>query len=416
MPTKRMQTWLAVMVVAVGLLLAAIAGLWAYMSATATPLHPSPRDVPSVAAAAPSPTWASAAARAEQIVRANLTEQNLPGLSAAVGVGGEIAWAEGFGWADLDDRAPVTPDTRFRTGDTSKALTSAAVGLLLEKNTLRLDDEIHAYVPEYPGKPWPITLRQLMAQTAGLTTDPGDEAWMTPCERTLDGLTLFAKDRLLFEPGTRYEPSSYGWILVSAAVEAAAHEPFFRFMRAHVFEPLGMADTQPDSATEPIPNRATFYFPRFAGNTRYGPESVREGDHTCYAGGGAFLSTPSDLVRFGMGINSGRLLQPATVTLLQTAQRLPSGDATGYGLGWKVETLPLAGEPARMAGHGTKPDFIGTTAYLMTFPQRGIVVAVMANISFADMKTIALGIAQAFAEAAKSPGRGGSPVPSGSFL
>src|SRR5262249_54815655 len=162
-----------------------------------------------------------------------------------------------------------------------------AVGLLLENHTLSLDDEIRTYVPEYPKKPWPMTLRQLMAQTAGLTTDGGDEAWLEPCERTLDGLKIFAKDELLFEPGTRYEPSSYGWILVSAAVEAATHEPFFKVMRRQVFEPLGMDDTLPDSATEPIPNRATFYFPRFAGDTRYGPESVREGDHTCYAGGGA---------------------------------------------------------------------------------------------------------------------------------
>jgi len=69
---------------------------------------------------------------------------------------------------------------------------------------------------------------------------------------------------LLFEPGTEYRYSSYGWILVSAAVEAAAGEPFLRFMRKQVFEPLGMDDTRADSTTEAIANRATPYFPRFA--------------------------------------------------------------------------------------------------------------------------------------------------------
>ena len=222
-----MQTVLAVAAVAVGVVLTGVAGLWVYVSATATPLHPNAQSIQSVTGAAPLPKWADAVDRGRQIVRTGLIEQNLPGLSVAVGVGGEIVWAEGFGWADLDTHASITPDTRFRTGDTSKALTSAAVGLLLENNTLKLDDEIHTYVPDYPKKPWPITLRQLMAQTAGLTTDQGDEAWLEPCGRTLDGLKLFAKDELLFEPGTRYEPSSYGWILVSAAVEAAAREPFF---------------------------------------------------------------------------------------------------------------------------------------------------------------------------------------------
>ena len=163
-----------------------------------------------------------------------------------------------------------------------------------------------------------------------------------------------------------------------------------------------MADTRPDSSAELIANRATFYFPRFSADTRYGPESVRDGDHTCYAGASAFLSTPSDLVRFGMAVSSGKLLQPATVTLLQTPQKLASGEETGYGLGWSLETISLGGESTRMAGHGTKGDFIGGNSYLMTFPERGIVVAVSTNISFADTRSVASAIAQAFAEPAKS--------------
>jgi serine beta-lactamase-like protein LACTB, mitochondrial len=98
-----------------------------------------------------------------------------------------------------------------------------------------------------------------------------------------------------------------------------------------------------------------------------------------------------------MAVSSGKLLQPETVKLLQTSQRLASGEETGYGLGWQLESLSVAGEPARMAGHGTKNDFIGGTAYLMTFPEHGIVVAAMTNISFADTKSIALKIAEVFA-------------------
>jgi len=323
-------------------------------------------------------------------------------MSVAVGVGGEIVWAEAFGWADLEVRIPVAPETRFRIGNVSNTLTSAAAGLLLEKHALNLDDEIQKYVPAFPKKQWPVTVRQLMGNVAGIRNDAGDEESLERCEKTVDGLHRFADDRLLFEPGTQYRSSSYGWILVSAAVEAAANEPFVSFMRARIFEPLGMADTRPDAATETIPDRATFYFPRFGGDTRYGPELAREGDHSCFAGAGAFLSTPSDLVRFGMAAR-GKLLQPATLEMLQTPQRLTSGEQTDYGLGWTLETVPLAGDPTRMAGHGTKPDFIGGTTSLITFPERGIVVAVTSNTSFADTKSLALSIAQAFAEQAKSP-------------
>jgi CubicO group peptidase (beta-lactamase class C family) len=378
-------------------LVAAIAGLWVYVLATTRPLHPDPEKVPSVTSSAQRATWTAAVKRGREIARVGLLDQNLPGLSVAVGVGDEIVWAEGFGLADLENQRRVTPDTRFRTGEVSKSLTSTAVGLLLEQGKLKLDDEIQSYVPDFPKKQWPVTLRQLMGHVGGLRDDDGDEAWLSPCERTLDGLQLFADDTLLFEPGTQYRASSYSWILVSAAVEKAADERFFRFMRSRIFEPVGMAATRPDSVNEAIADRATFYFPRFAGNTRYGPESAREGDHSCYAGASAFLSTPSDLVRFGMAINSGKLLEPRTVALLQTSLRLPSGEETGYGLGWKLETLPLAGQPARMAGHGTKADFIGGTTWLMTFPERGIVVAVMSNTAFADARSIALTIAEAFA-------------------
>jgi serine beta-lactamase-like protein LACTB len=316
----------------------------------------------------------------------------------AVGAGSDIVWAEGFGWADLENLVKVGPDTRFRIGTASTALTSAAVGLLLEKGKLKLDDEIQVYVPEFPAKQWPVTLRQLMGHVAGVRNDGGDEGPLLAahCERPIEGLEPFAERSLLFEPGTQYHYSSYGWILVSAAVEAAAGEPFLRFMRKQIFEPLGMDDTRSDSETEATPDRATSYFPRFAADPRYGPDLMREVDYSCYAGSSDFLSTPSDLVRFGMAINSGRLLQPATVQLLQAPQRLTSGQETGYGLGWDLENVDVAGKPARTVGHDGE-SLGGMTTSLMNIPERGIVVAVTSNISYADTFALALKIADAFA-------------------
>ena len=104
---------------AVGLLLVAIPGLWVYMSATATPLHPNPEDVPTVMHSAPLPKWAGAVEQGRQIVRASVAEQNLPGLSVAVGIDGDIVWAEGFGFADLKNQraghaeSPVQDRNRF---------------------------------------------------------------------------------------------------------------------------------------------------------------------------------------------------------------------------------------------------------------------------------------------------------------
>jgi CubicO group peptidase (beta-lactamase class C family) len=396
MAKRRFPFWLLLLVLAPALLMAFIVGLWAFMSATATPIHPNVQDVPAVTNSAPSPKWAGAVERGRQIVRGHLTERNLPGLSVAVGAGGEIAWAEGFGWADLENRVKVAPDTPFKIGMASKVLTSAAVGLLLEQGRLKLDDEIQTYVPTYPRKPWPVTLRQLMGHLAGVRTDDGDEAPLSEhCEQTLEGLRLFSDKSLWFEPGTQYRYSNYGWILVSAAVEAAADEPFLRFMRTQILGPLGMNDTRADSTTDP--SRAAFYFPRFAADPRYGEDGARQVDYSCFAGSGAFVSTPSDLVRFGMAIDSGKLLQPATVRLLQTPQRLLSGEETGYGLGWDLETVELAGEQTQTVGHDGEV-MGGPVASFITFPKHGIVVAVTSNIAYADTFSLAVSIARAFME------------------
>jgi serine beta-lactamase-like protein LACTB len=437
MAKGRTAAWIGFILVAAGLLVMAIPGMWVYMSSTAPVLHPNPREAPSVTHSAPLPKSAGAVEKARQIVRAHLTGENLPGLSVAVGIDGAIVWAEGFGFADLKTSEPVTPNHRFRIGTASMVLTSAAAGLLLEDGRLKLDDEIQTYVPAFPPKKWPVTLRDLMGHTAGVISDGGDEGplFTEHCERPVEALQYFAKNSLLFKPGTQYRHSSYGWILVSAAIEAAAAQPFLAFMRERVFDPLGMRDTipdparfdgdgedfplfilireliydpeatrdtTPDSIKKPVQDRVTPYFPRFASDPNYGLHLMRSLDYSCYAGSSAFLSTPSDLVRFGMAINSGKLLQPATVELLQTSQRLASGQETGYGLGWYVKTVTLAGKQTRVTGHDGD-SLGGMVASLMTLPEYGIVVAVTSNISYAETFSLAMKIAEAFAKQGKNP-------------
>ena len=386
--------------------------IWEYMSATATPLHQNAASVPTESGVAAPAKWGEAVEQARQQVRADLVERNLPGLSVAVGLRGEVVWAEGFGWADLENRTQVTPETRFRIGTASTALTSAAVGLLLEEGRLLLDEKIQTYVPEFPVKKWPVTLRQLMAHVSGVGNDGGDEGplFSEHCERPVEALPHFAEGRLRSEPGAEYRYSQYGWILISAALESAAKESFLAFMQKRVFDPLSLRHTGADPAKldadseegllPPVPGLANSYFPRYSADPRYGPDPMRALDYSCYAGSSVFVSTPSDLVRFAMAIHQGKLLKPATVKLLQTSFRLPSGEETGYGLGWDRETVMFSGTPTSLVGHDG--DLLGGMAVsFMTFPEHEITVSVAANISYADTFSIAVKIAQAFAEKGK---------------
>ncbi|HUF23139.1 MAG TPA: serine hydrolase domain-containing protein, partial [Vicinamibacterales bacterium] len=210
------QTILWIIVAIPVLIFLFVVGLWTFVIATTRPIHPDAQRIPAVAESTPPADWTVTVEQARQAVRADVAQMNLPGLSVAVAVDGDIVWAEAFGWADVENRVEAAPNTRFYIGSASKMLTSAAAGMLVEKGALNLDAEIQTYVPAFPKKPWPITVRQLMAHMSGLRRDAGDEEPMREhCDGTLEAMPRFADKNLLFEPGTAYRYSNYGWILVS---------------------------------------------------------------------------------------------------------------------------------------------------------------------------------------------------------
>lgn len=429
MPKRFSRIWLLLLIVPAGLLL--VPGLWVYMSVTAKRMHPASNAVPGTREST-APRWEDSAHQAREAVRAGLTEQNLPGASVAVGIDGTVAWAEGFGFADLKTSELVTSKHRFRIGTVSTALTSVAAGLLVEDGRLRLDEAIQTYVPAFPRKQWRLTVRQLMGHTSGLVSDGGDEGilFSKHCEHAVEALPSFDQSPLGFQPQTQYRSSNYDWILVSAAIESAASQPLSAFLRTRVFEAAGMIDTTTDPAPpeageaddfpflklirelvyEPESKRdtttqskqnaahhqVTSYFPRFAANPTYGLHVMRPLDYSCYSGGSVFVSTPSDLVRFGMAVSGGQLLRPETVELLQASQRLTSGKETGNGLGWYRRTVTLGGKPTVVTGQDGHL-LGGTVASLMTFPAHRMTIAVTANISYADTATLAMKVAEIFA-------------------
>jgi hypothetical protein len=148
---NRLPTWAARTALAAGLLIAAFAAFVTHVIAVSAPLFAQPQDVPSVIDSAPSPQYAAAVERGRELVRAAILEQNLPGVSVAVGAGGTIVWAEGFGWRDVETRSPVTPNGRFNIGTAASAVTTAAVAPLGLTNTGA--DSPAEWSPEHIGEP-----------------------------------------------------------------------------------------------------------------------------------------------------------------------------------------------------------------------------------------------------------------------
>jgi len=367
--------------------------------ATAGRVHADAAAVPAQGEAPVDPRWAFAAAESARLARARVANDNLPGLSVAVGVDGRLAWAGGFGWADVEAKRPVTPDTRFRIGTLSQPLTAAGAGLLVARGTLDLDVPVQRYVPTFPGKSSPISMRHAMSHTAGFRHPHIEDACRHDARDAgpNPGLALFADEPLRYTPGTAFRYSSYGWILASAVVESVAGEPFARFLSRSVFAPLGMHGTVPDDAAQPPPERAQLYHPRASADMATGLEHPDFTDYGCYAGAGMYLSTPSDLVRFGLAMDGHALLDPKTTAMLESPVTLPSGTSTGHGMGWWASKTAFGAGDTLLLDH---PGItIGATSSLQRYPEHGIVVAVSSNVTFADVAPLAAQVAALFASA-----------------
>jgi len=167
---NRLPIWAGRTALAVGVLIAAFAAFLTHAVTVAAPLFAQPPDVPSVSGSAPPPQWAAAVDRARSTVRAAIVEQNLPGVSIAVGMGVGIVWAEGFGWRDVMTRAPVTPDTRFNIGTAASVVIPALAPLGLTNTGA---DAAKEWSPEAIGEEGedfpPLTLlRHVIWQPLGL--------------------------------------------------------------------------------------------------------------------------------------------------------------------------------------------------------------------------------------------------------
>jgi serine beta-lactamase-like protein LACTB, mitochondrial len=331
---------------------------------------------------------ADAIGHARAVVTELLAAKKIPGFSIAVGRNGTIIWSEGFGLADVEKGVLVTPLTRFRLGSVSKVLTAAGIARLVEDHKLDLDAPVQQYVPTFPAKQWPITTRQLAGHMAGIRHYANDFSGPLKgsphFESVARGLSIFANDPLLFEPGTQYAYSSYGWNLISAVIEAAAGEEFLAYMQRAIFEPLGVRNLAADHVDRIISNRTSFYSRSQEGvlkNAAYTDNSYK------WAGGG-FLGSAEDLVRFGSAHLQPGFFSQATLDVLFTSQTLSSGKPTGVGIAWRIG---VDGNGRRILHHGGSLD--GGRAMLMMFPESGVVVAMLSNmyVDFGEKDAIRIG-------------------------
>jgi serine beta-lactamase-like protein LACTB, mitochondrial len=314
----------------------------------------------------------NAIAQARAIIQKELVPK-APGVSVAVAIDGKLVWSEGFGYMDLEAKKPVTNTTKFRIGSISKSLTAVGLALLVERGQLDLDAPVQKYVPSFPDKGAPITTRMLGGHLAGIRHYRGRESFRNqPFTNVLSGLAIFQNDPLVAPPGTKYSYSSYGWTLISAAMESAAKEDFLPYMEKNVIQPLGLKHTRADIKGTVDPERTKFYANDLLGKYTLAPEV----DQSYKWAGGGYLSTPEDLTRFGHALLKPGFLKASSLKLLFTSQKTSDGKTTGYGIGWFIGK-DAAGHRILMHTGGS----VGGKSVLLLHPETKTVLALVSNHS-----------------------------------
>ena len=332
-------------------------------------------------------------ARIENAIATFMKESQTPGLSAAVVQDGELVWSAGFGMADLENSVPATANTVYRLASVSKSLTATSAMALWEQGRLDLDSPVQKYCPAFPQKPWPVTTRQLLGNLGGIRSynvpeQPYSVSQSDPevgNTRYFDngiegGLTFFANDPLVAEPGTHFNYSTQGYTVDGCAIEGASSRKYADAVRETVLVPADMRQTRPDERFAIVPLRTRFYSKDKAGAVM----NAEFLDASYKVPGGGWLSSAPDMARFEAAIMNNRLLKNATRDTMWT-QPVPS-DGLGrlaYALGWQFGAV----DDVKVVGHSGGQQ--GTSTMIWMAPDARAGVVVLTNSDASDAPRLA---------------------------
>jgi CubicO group peptidase (beta-lactamase class C family) len=281
-----------------------------------------------------------------------------------------------YGMANKDFNVPNRIDTKFNLGSMNKMFTAVAIAQLVERGKLSFDDPLSKFLPDFPDKASAekIKIKHLLTHTAGLG-GYFSKAWIESSRdlyHTVDDMMKRAKadEKLQFEPGTRWQYSNTGMLVLGKVIEIVSGQSYYDYVREHITGPAGMTNTDCYELDHVNPNLAVGYDKQytdkgvvftnnlFAHVLRGGPQ-----------GGG--YSTVEDLLKFDMALRSNKLVGAEYVKLLLSAK--PELNSPNYGYGFQVDA------ESQTAGHSG--GFIGINSNLDMFLGSGWTAIVMSNYS-----------------------------------
>lgn len=347
------------------------------------PATPPPAVQVPNSASAPAPPPTAAAPMTAQDVGAfldgfmplQLHRENIAGAVVIVVKDGKVVFQQGYGYADVDKKIPVTPDgTLFRAGSVSKLFTWTAVMQLVEQGKINLDQNINTYLDfKIPDTfPQPITMRNLMTHT------PGFEEAIKDLIITKNSGPMSLRDYLVhhmpervYPPGTTPAYSNYGATLAGYIVQRVSGMPFDDYVEKNIFQPLGMSHT---SFRQPLPAALQ---PMMSDGYALGSDKPKAFEIIRAEPAGSLSTSAADISHFmfahlnGGEYNGARILKPETVALMHSAQFAVDPALPHMCLGFYEETR----NGHRIIGHGGDTQFFHSDLHLIQDQNLGFFVS-----------------------------------------
>ena len=289
---------------------------------------------------------------------------------------GNTVFAQAYGLADREKKTPNTLKTRFRLGSMNKMFTAVATLQLVQNGKLDLKAPFGNYLTDYKNKDVAskVTLEQMLTHTGGTGDIFGPEFDKNRLQlKTLeDYVKLYGNRGPEFEPGSRWQYSNYGFLLLGVIVEKVGGQSYYDYVRDHIFKPAGMIATASEPEDQVVADRSIGYM------RSDGPSWQPNTDTLPYRGtsAGGGYSTVEDLMKFATALQTNKLLKPQYTEMLTTGKvETPNGGRYAYGF---QEASINGVNGTRCFGHGGGAP--GMNGELKICPGPSYVVAVLSNL------------------------------------
>jgi CubicO group peptidase (beta-lactamase class C family) len=287
---------------------------------------------------------------------------------------GKVIFKGAYGMADREKKIPNALDTKFRIGSMNKMFTATSILQLVQAGKMSLNDPMGKYISDYPNKEVAskVTIQQLLTHTGG-TGDifgPEFEAHRKELKTLQDYVNLYGKRGLEFEPGSRWEYSNYGFLLLGVVVERVSGKNYYDYVNENIYGPAGMAASGSLTEDQVVANRSVGY-------THFGGSGLQPNTDTLpyrgtSAGGG--YSTVEDLLKFASAVTNHKALDAKNTELLTTG-KVNTARGVKYAFGFMDDDTDAT---MRHFGHGGGAP--GMNGDLEIYPQSGYVIAVLSNL------------------------------------